>query len=70
MLDVFFADPPMYAAKSRDDWRSRVLGKWQDFCETDVVWHECDGIHAQMLEPQYVPAFAKKLKASFKARGV
>lgn len=70
VLDVFVADPPSYAAKSRDDWRSRVLGKWQDFSETEVVWHECDGIHAQMLEPEYVPAFSKKLKAALRARGV
>ncbi|KAH8746947.1 NRPS-like enzyme [Diaporthe sp. PMI_573] len=70
VLDVFVADPPMYAAKSRDDWRSRVLGKWQGFSETEVVWHECDGFHVQMLEPEYVLVFSKKLKAALKARGV
>jgi thioesterase domain-containing protein len=70
VLDVFVADPPMYAAKSRDDWRSRVLGKWQGFSETEVVWHECDGFDVQMLEPEYVPVFSKKLKAALKARGV
>lgn len=70
VLDVFVADPPMYAAKSRDDWRSRVLGEWQDFCDTSVVWHECEGIHAQMLDPECVPAFSKKLKAALRARGV
>lgn len=69
-LDVFVADPPGYAAKDRKDWRENKLGKWVDFVRSDAEFYECPGIHARMLNPEFVPGFVKGFKAAMKRRGV
>ncbi|KAK5998057.1 Microperfuranone synthase [Cladobotryum mycophilum] len=69
-LDVFVADPPPHAASGRADWRENKLGKWEDFSRTKVLFHDCPGIHAKMLDDPHVADFAKIFKAAMKRRGV
>ncbi|KAL4744740.1 hypothetical protein BDW72DRAFT_187919 [Aspergillus terricola var. indicus] len=69
-LDVFVADPPTYAARDRKDWRENKLGRWADFCETEVEFHDCPGIHAKMLNREHISGFAKVFKAAMRRRGV
>lgn len=69
-LDVFVADPPTYAARDRKDWRENKLGRWVDFCETKVEFHDCPGIHAKMLNREHIAGFAKVFKAAMRRRGV
>lgn len=69
-LDVFVADPPGYAAKDRKDWRDNKLGRWVEFVRSDAEFYECPGIHARMLNPEFVPEFVKNFKAAMKRRGV
>ncbi|KAL4734113.1 hypothetical protein BDV11DRAFT_209656 [Aspergillus similis] len=69
-LDVFVADPPTYAARDRKDWRENKLGRWTDFCETEVEFHDCPGIHAKMLNKEHISGFAKVFKAAMRRRGV
>lgn len=69
-LDVFVADPPMYAAKGRQDWRDNKLGRWEDFSRTETTFWDCPGIHAKMLNPQHMSDFAKIFKMAMKKRGV
>lgn len=61
-IDVFMADPLTYAAKDRADWRENELGPWKDFSRTEAIFHDCDGIHAKMLNKEHISDFAKKLK--------
>ena len=69
-MDIFVADPPTYAAKNREDWRANRLGRWKELSDTEPVFHECLGIHAKMLNKEYISDFTKKLKAAMKRRGL
>ena len=69
-MDVFVADPPTYAAKDRADWRTNRLGRWCELSEEKPVFHDCEGIHAKMLNKEFIGDFTKKLKAAMRRRGV
>ncbi|KAL2869889.1 non-ribosomal peptide synthetase [Aspergillus lucknowensis] len=69
-LDVFVADPPTDAARDRKDWRENKLGRWADFCKTEVEFHDCPGIHAKMLNREHISGFEKVFKAATRRRGV
>lgn len=69
-MDVFVADPPTYAAKDRQDWRDNRLGRWCELSEERPVFHDCEGIHAKMLNKEFIGEFVKKLKAAMRRRGV
>ncbi|KAF1972059.1 putative NRPS-like enzyme [Bimuria novae-zelandiae CBS 107.79] len=69
-LDVFVADPPTYAADGRKDWRENKLGRWNEFSRTESVFWDCPGIHAKMLNEQYMAEFAKIFKGAMKRRGL
>jgi thioesterase domain-containing protein len=69
-VDVFVADPPKYAARDRRDWKENKLGKWKEFSREEATFWDCLGIHAQMLDREYVVDFSKKLKAALRARGI
>lgn len=69
-IDVFVADPPTYAAKDRQDWRDNKLGRWVDFSRKGVEFHDCPGIHAQMLNREHMAEFARIFKGSMKRRGI
>lgn len=67
-MDVFVADPPKYAAKDRADWKEKKLGKWREFSRGEVAFHDCVGVHAKMLDREYVVDFAKRLKGAMRQR--
>ncbi|KAL6713904.1 hypothetical protein ACLMJK_008398 [Lecanora helva] len=69
-MDVFVADPPTYAAKNREDWRENRLGRWRELSDTEPIFHECLGIHAKMLNKEYIQDFSRRLKAAMRGRGV
>lgn len=69
-MDVFVADPPTYAAKNRGDWMANHLARWEELSDTEPRFHECLGIHAKMLNKEYIQDFTKKLKAAMRRRGV
>ena len=68
--DVFVADPPTYAAKDREDWVVNYLGRWRELSDTEPVFHECLGIHAKMLNKEYIQDFSKRLKTAMRRSGV
>ena len=69
-VDVFVADPPKYAARDREDWKVNKLGRWKEFSRAEVTFYDCLGVHAKMLDREYVVDFAKKLKAALRSRGI
>ncbi|KAK0621888.1 hypothetical protein B0T17DRAFT_642186 [Bombardia bombarda] len=69
-MDVFHAIPLKVAAKSRQEWVEVHLSKWNDFCKSEVRFHEVQGAHYTMIGPDYVESFANTLKAVLKARDV
>ena len=69
-MDVFVADPPTYAAKNRGDWMANHLARWGELSDTEPFFHECLGIHAKVLNKEYIQDFTKKLKAAMRRRGV
>ncbi|KAI0421904.1 acetyl-CoA synthetase-like protein [Xylaria grammica] len=70
VMDVFHAVPLRMAARSREEWVSEHLAKWQDFCETRPRFHEVGGSHYTMLGQDHVLGFSVKLRAALTARGV
>ncbi|GAP84749.1 putative AMP-binding & Acyl-protein [Rosellinia necatrix] len=70
VMDVFHAVPLKMAARSREEWVSEHLSKWQDFCETQPSFHEVGGAHYTMLGMDHVDAFAATLKAALMKRGL
>jgi acyl-CoA synthetase (AMP-forming)/AMP-acid ligase II/thioesterase domain-containing protein len=69
-VDVFVADPPKYAARDRRDWRENKLGRWREFSRGEVVFHDCMGVHAKMMDREYIVDFARKMKAALRQRGI
>ena len=69
-IDVFVADPPKYAAKDRKDWKENKLGRWRDFSRDEVIFHDCLGVHAKMLDREYIVDFARKMKVALRQRGI
>ncbi|KAI9691909.1 MAG: putative NRPS-like protein biosynthetic cluster [Bathelium mastoideum] len=70
VVDVFHAEPLRVAARSRDEWVSQQLSRWQDFCRTEPRLHAVGGNHYTMLGADHVASFAKTLRAALVARGV
>ncbi|KAI9037496.1 acetyl-CoA synthetase-like protein [Aspergillus affinis] len=69
-MDVFVADPLSHVAKDRKDWVESRLAAWKDFVREDVRFHDVQGAHYTMLNPEYVANFANTLRAVLKERGV
>ena len=69
-IDVFFCTPLQYVEKDRGRWVKGQLSNWQEFSRTEVEFHECEGDHADMLNPSYVNGFEKRLNKVLKARGI
>lgn len=60
-VDVFFCTPLHSVEKDRESWVKGQLSKWQDFSRMGIEFHECDGDHANMLNPTYVEGFEQRL---------
>ena len=69
-IDVFFCTPLHSVEKDRERWVKGQLSKWQDFSRAGIEFHECEGDHADMLNPTYVEGFEKRLNKVLKARGI
>ncbi|PLB46276.1 acetyl-CoA synthetase-like protein [Aspergillus steynii IBT 23096] len=69
-MDVFVADPLSHVAKDRKDWVESRLAAWKDFVRQDVRFHDVQGAHYTMLNPEYVASFADTLRAALKERGL
>ncbi|PGH10868.1 hypothetical protein AJ79_05228 [Helicocarpus griseus UAMH5409] len=69
-MDVFVADPLSHVAKDRKDWIEGRLAAWKDFVREDVKFHNVQGAHYTMLNPEYVVKFAETLRTVLRERGV
>lgn len=70
VLDVFHAIPLKVAAQSPDEWVTKHLSKWSDFCWTKPRFHSVGGAHYTMLGPEHVYDFSRVLRAALRARGL
>ena len=69
-VDVFYCTPLYSVEKDRESWVKGQLAQWQDFSRTGIEFHECEGDHADMLNPTYVKGFEKRLNQVLEARGI
>jgi thioesterase domain-containing protein/acyl carrier protein len=69
-MDVFYAVPLSAVAKNKEEWLSRHLNKWIGFVDEAPRFHEVDGAHYTMINPEHVLSFSKKLKAALRDRGL
>lgn len=69
-MDVFVADPLSHVAKNREDWIQNRLAAWKSFVRSDVRFHQVEGAHYTMLNPEYVVNFAKTLRKVLRGRGL
>ena len=69
-VDVFYCTPLHYVEKNREKWIEGHLIQWQDFSRETVEFHECEGDHADMLNPEYVKGFEQRLTRVLAARGI
>ncbi|OJD14343.1 hypothetical protein AJ78_05308 [Emergomyces pasteurianus Ep9510] len=69
-MDVFVADPLSHVAKNREDWVETRLAAWKEFVREDVRFHDVQGAHYTMLNPEYVVKFSETLRAVLRERGV
>jgi acyl-CoA synthetase (AMP-forming)/AMP-acid ligase II/thioesterase domain-containing protein len=69
-IDVFHAIPLKSAAKTRDEWMQRHVGKWADFTRTPPRFHEVGGAHYTMIGPDHVLGFSETLKQALRDRGL
>ncbi|OTA89514.1 hypothetical protein M434DRAFT_23340 [Hypoxylon sp. CO27-5] len=70
VIDVFHAEPLKVAAPSREEWVSKQLSKWSDFCRSEPRFHEVGGAHYTMIGEEHVQSFSEKLRAVLAARGL
>lgn len=68
-VDVFYCTPLHSVEKNREKWIADHLLRWQDFSEAQIDLHECEGDHADMLNPTYIEGFEQRLKRVLKLRG-
>jgi thioesterase domain-containing protein len=69
-MDIFVADPLSHVAKDRKDWIETRLSAWKDFVRTEVRFHDVQGAHYTMLNPEYVANFAETLRRVLRERGL
>ena len=71
VMDVFYASTPdAFYAKTGDEMMRKHLQKWQEYTESDVVFHQVHGTHNDMLRGGNVSSFYRTLKAAMQNRGV
>ena len=69
-IDVFYCTPLHSVESDRDTWITKHLMHWQDFSRAYIEFHECEGDHADMLNPTYVESFKQRLLPVLRARGI
>ena len=69
-IDVFYCTPLHSVEESREKWVDGMLSKWQDFSKARLSFWECEGDHADMLNPTYVKGFEKRLARVLEERGI
>ena len=69
-MDVFYCTPLRTVEKERHTWIRDHLSKWQNFSASSIEYHECDGEHAEMLNPTNVVGFEQRLSKALQARGI
>ena len=69
-MDVFFCTPLHSVESNRKSWVEERLSRWQDFSRQPIELHECDGEHADMLNPTNVQGFEHRLGSVLQARGL
>ena len=68
--DVLYCTPLHSVERDRTTWIRDHLSKRQDFSESEFEDHECEGDHADMLNPTYVEGFEKILSSVLQAWGI
>ncbi|KAL9094202.1 MAG: hypothetical protein Q9165_003617 [Trypethelium subeluteriae] len=69
-VDIFFCTPLRSVEQDRHAWIRDHLSKWQSFSRTPVEYHECEGEHAEMLNPEHVFGFEERLNKALQLRGL
>lgn len=69
-IDIFYCTPLASVSKSRSQWLEEYLSKWKDFSREEPHFHEVDGAHYTMLDPDNVHSFQKTLKSVLVERGL
>ena len=69
-MDIFVADPLSHVAKDRKDWVESRLSAWKEFVRDEVRFHDVQGAHYTMLNPEYVASFAETLRRVLRERGL
>ena len=69
-VDVFYCTPLHSVERNRETWIADHLGRWQDFSRARIELHECEGDHAEMLNPEYIEGFEKRLNMVLQDRGI
>lgn len=70
-VDVYYCTPLHSVEKrGRKEWIEGHLSKWQDFSRERIEFHECEGDHADMLNPTYVEGFEERLARVLAMRGI
>jgi acyl-CoA synthetase (AMP-forming)/AMP-acid ligase II/thioesterase domain-containing protein len=69
-MDIFVADPLSHVAKDRKDWVESRLSAWKEFVRDGVRFHDVQGAHYTMLNPEYVASFAETLRRVLRERGL
>ena len=69
-LDIFCVQPLPRWGFIYQRWLDEVLGKWNEYCATPVVFHHVDGHHFSVLRPEHIECFQQALNKALAARGV
>ena len=68
--DIFWATPLLSVSQSREEWMAKHLVRWTDFVFETPRFHECEGVHSKMLNPEHVGSFQKILRRAMATRGI
>ncbi|THC92147.1 hypothetical protein EYZ11_008392 [Aspergillus tanneri] len=69
-MDIFVVDPLSSITDSKREWVDRYLGEWKGLVSGDVVFHYCEGKHAEMLGEKYVNGVQRMLRRVLEERGL
>lgn len=69
-IDVFYCTPLASVAHDRTQWLREHLSKWKDYSRSSPRFHEVQGEHYTMLDPQNVLSFQNKLQCVLRERGI
>ena len=71
IMDVFYASGKnAFYAKDGEEMMRRHLHQWQEYADTEVVFHQVNGTHTNILRGGNVSSFYRTFKAAMQRRGV